>query len=76
LASAHDHVGKRRHESLPLIAPLPGETRYSLKDGTPALAAAAFGELEEDPSDEWDEPEPPRRMHEPPAACLYRERIR
>jgi hypothetical protein len=75
LGSAHDDVGNRRHKSLPLIAPPSGETRYSLKDGTSALAAAAFGELEEDPSDEWDEPEPPRRKREPLPACLYRERL-
>jgi hypothetical protein len=76
LASAHDYGGNRRHESLQLIAPPPGETRYSLKDGTPALAVAAFGELEEDRCDELDEPEPPRRMSEPLPACLYRERPR
>jgi hypothetical protein len=75
LASALDYVGNRWHESLPLIAPPPGETRYSLKDGTPAHAKAAFGELEEDPGDESDEPAPPRRMRQPLAACLYRERL-
>jgi hypothetical protein len=76
LASAHDHVGNRWHESLLRIALPPGETRYSLKDGTTVRAAAAFGELEDDPDDEWDEPAPPRRIRQPLSACLYRERRR
>ena len=75
-ASAHDVVGNRWHESLPLIAQQLGETRYSLEDLTPALAAAAFGGLEEDPDDEWDESSPTRRVRQPLPACLDRERLR
>ncbi len=63
-AGARDSVGNRRHESLPLIAPPLRETRYSLEGLTPALPAAAFGGLEEDPDDERDEPSPPRGMRQ------------